>query len=88
MSQKEELVNNPKAKKQRLLSIDALRGFDMFWILGGEKLFAAFFIITGWDNNANRGRSDKAHRAGSIEQREKIDFQAISVFFSTGIASD
>ncbi|MEW6989195.1 transmembrane glucosamine N-acetyltransferase NagX [Colwelliaceae bacterium 6441] len=35
-------------KKTRLLSIDALRGFDMFWILGGEKLFAAFFIITGW----------------------------------------
>lgn len=35
-------------KKKRLLSIDALRGFDMFWILGGEKLFAAFFIITGW----------------------------------------
>lgn len=34
--------------KKRLLSIDALRGFDMFWILGGEKLFAAFFIITGW----------------------------------------
>lgn len=41
--------NNPQpVKKKRLLSIDALRGFDMFWILGGEKLFAAFFIITGW----------------------------------------
>ncbi|MDO6426318.1 DUF5009 domain-containing protein [Thalassotalea sp. 1_MG-2023] len=35
-------------KKKRLLSIDALRGFDMFWILGGEKLFLAFFVITGW----------------------------------------
>ncbi|MCO4798591.1 MAG: DUF5009 domain-containing protein [Colwelliaceae bacterium] len=40
-------VEQPK-KKKRLLSIDALRGFDMFWILGGEKFFAAFFIITGW----------------------------------------
>lgn len=28
--------------------MDALRGFDMFWILGGEKLFAALFILTGW----------------------------------------
>jgi len=35
-------------KKQRLLSIDALRGFDMFWILGAESLFAAFFVVTGW----------------------------------------
>ncbi len=36
------------AKKQRLLSIDALRGFDMFWILGAEGLFAALFVITQW----------------------------------------
>lgn len=35
-------------KKKRLLSIDALRGFDMFWILGAEGLFAALFIVTGW----------------------------------------
>jgi predicted acyltransferase len=34
--------------KKRLLSIDALRGFDMFWILGAEGLFAALFIVTGW----------------------------------------
>jgi predicted acyltransferase len=37
-----------KPKKKRLLSIDALRGFDMFWILGAESLFAALFIVTGW----------------------------------------
>ena len=42
------------AKKVRLLSIDALRGFDMFWILGAEGVFAALFIITGfsWFNVA------------------------------------
>jgi predicted acyltransferase len=33
---------------QRLLSVDALRGFDMFWILGAEGLFAALFTLTGW----------------------------------------
>ena len=32
----------------RLLSIDALRGFDMFWILGAEGVFAALFTLTGW----------------------------------------
>jgi predicted acyltransferase len=34
-------------KKQRLLSIDALRGFDMVWILGAEGVFAALFTLTG-----------------------------------------
>lgn len=37
-----------KAAKPRLMSLDALRGFDMFWILGGEKLFIALFALTGW----------------------------------------
>ncbi|MCL1144851.1 DUF5009 domain-containing protein [Shewanella marinintestina] len=35
-------------KKLRLKSLDALRGFDMFWILGGEALFAALLVLTGW----------------------------------------
>ncbi len=37
-----------QVKKQRLLSIDALRGFDMIWILGAEGLFAALFTLTGF----------------------------------------
>ncbi len=41
-------IGQVKPKKKRLLSIDALRGFDMFWILGAESLFAALFIVTGW----------------------------------------
>ncbi|WP_160152838.1 transmembrane glucosamine N-acetyltransferase NagX [Microbulbifer sp. ALW1] len=35
-------------KKQRLASVDALRGFDMFWIIGGEALFLPLFALTGW----------------------------------------
>ncbi|WP_237054817.1 transmembrane glucosamine N-acetyltransferase NagX [Microbulbifer sediminum] len=35
-------------KKQRLASVDALRGFDMFWIIGGEALFLPLLAITGW----------------------------------------
>jgi len=29
-------------KNERLVSIDALRGFDMFWIMGGDYLFRSF----------------------------------------------
>ena len=32
----------------RLLSLDALRGFDMFWIAGGEEIFAVLAKVTGW----------------------------------------
>lgn len=36
-----------KASK-RLLSLDTLRGFDMFWISGGEDLFHVLAKVTGW----------------------------------------
>ncbi|QRR02459.1 acyltransferase family protein [Dyadobacter sandarakinus] len=32
----------------RLLSLDTLRGFDMFWITGGEEIFAVLAKVTGW----------------------------------------
>jgi predicted acyltransferase len=38
--------NKPVVK--RLYSLDALRGFDMFWIMGGEGIFIALAAITGW----------------------------------------
>ena len=31
----------------RVMSIDALRGFDMFWIIGGERIFASLHDIFG-----------------------------------------
>ncbi|MBE0368646.1 transmembrane glucosamine N-acetyltransferase NagX [Pseudoalteromonas aurantia] len=37
-----------KTEKKRLASLDALRGMDMFWILGGQSIFAALFVLTGW----------------------------------------
>jgi predicted acyltransferase len=33
---------------RRLLSLDALRGFDMFWIIGGEHIAHAAAKLTGW----------------------------------------
>lgn len=35
-------------KSERLMSLDALRGFDMFWITGGHILVAALAGMTGW----------------------------------------
>ncbi len=32
----------------RLASLDALRGFDMFWIIGGGEFFHALARYTGW----------------------------------------
>ena len=36
-----------KTPSQRLYSLDALRGFDMFWIAGGEEIFHSLAKITG-----------------------------------------
>ncbi len=33
---------------RRLQSLDALRGFDMFWIMGGEGIFIGLATLTGW----------------------------------------
>lgn len=33
---------------KRLYSLDALRGFDMFWIIGGGAFFLALTDATGW----------------------------------------
>lgn len=41
-----ETENKPVIK--RLYSLDALRGFDMFWIMGGEGIFVGLAAITGW----------------------------------------
>jgi len=37
----------PATTSQRLYSLDALRGFDMFWILGAEEIFHALAKATG-----------------------------------------
>ena len=42
------MENQEKPVVRRLYSLDALRGFDMFWIMGGEGIFAALAALTGW----------------------------------------
>ncbi len=38
----------PAGRDGRLYSLDALRGFDMLWITGGQKLVFALATVTGW----------------------------------------
>jgi predicted acyltransferase len=42
------MENTDKTTSQRLHSLDALRGFDMFWIMGGEGIFVGLSTLTGW----------------------------------------
>lgn len=39
---------NKNQESQRLISLDALRGFDMFWIIGGEHIIHALAELTHW----------------------------------------
>lgn len=39
-------MNDSPTIKQRLYSLDALRGFDMFWIIGAEEVFHSMGTIT------------------------------------------
>ena len=38
---------NSTTTSQRLYSLDALRGFDMFWIMGGEEIVHTMYKATG-----------------------------------------
>jgi predicted acyltransferase len=42
------MENQTKPANKRLHSLDALRGFDMFWIMGGEGIFVGLASLTGW----------------------------------------
>ena len=42
------MENQTKPEIKRIYSLDALRGFDMFWIMGGESIFIGLASLTGW----------------------------------------
>lgn len=47
-TEKEKSAPERGSSAGRLYSLDALRGFDMFWITGGQKLVWALATVTGW----------------------------------------
>jgi predicted acyltransferase len=42
------MENKTQPEIKRLYSLDALRGFDMFWIMGGGGIFIALAELTHW----------------------------------------
>src|SRR3974390_3246436 len=52
MSDTPKPANEPsppiQVPSRRLMSLEALRGFDMFWIVGGEEIVHALY--KGWPN--------------------------------------
>ncbi|WP_175418934.1 acyltransferase family protein [Aureibaculum algae] len=42
---------NSDLKKTRLISLDALRGFDMFWIIGGSSMIITLVKVLGLPEN-------------------------------------
>src|SRR3954465_8378805 len=43
-----QILNPSLQANQRLLSLDALRGFDLFWIIGGKEIAQATAKLTNW----------------------------------------
>ena len=43
----ETAISSTFTSGQRVISIDALRGFDMFWIAGGEEIIHSLRRNTG-----------------------------------------
>ena len=43
------MTNAVVEKKERLSSLDTLRGFDMLWIIGGDELISVLAKVTGWN---------------------------------------
>ena len=48
MTSESEAKEKLPPSDERLMSLDALRGFDMFWIIGGESVAHAAAKLTGW----------------------------------------
>ena len=51
-------------RTERLLSIDALRGFDMFWIVGGDELARALGKWWGTPEAVRRSPSSSSTSNG------------------------
>ncbi|KQM76991.1 hypothetical protein ASE74_17130 [Pedobacter sp. Leaf216] len=58
MTNTEPVQQNLLPKKKRLLSLDALRGFDMFWIISGEGIFHGLANGVMVDHALTRNRSN------------------------------
>ncbi len=59
-------------KSERLMSLDALRGADMFWIIGGSALLVAFCKLCGWGGDCWAALQMKHVAWHGFHQRDTI----------------
>jgi len=55
-------IRPPHHDSNRLISIDALRGLSMFFIIGGEKIFTSFSVV--WPNSFTNTLAENMEHAG------------------------
>lgn len=79
-SQSETLMSST----QRLLSLDALRGFDMFWIMGGDQLVHALAKTFDWP--WLQGFSHQMHHPGWGHAFRAYDLIFPLFLFIAGVA--
>jgi len=58
----QNVSNNARSISSRLTSVDALRGFIMFFIIGGERIFTSFYQI--WPNSITETLAKNMEHAG------------------------
>src|SRR5436305_9273563 len=68
-----EPANTTPPPPDRLLSVDALRGFDKFWIIGGDTLLRA---LAHWAGGPFQGRMDE-----QLEHAEWEGFRFYDLIF-------
>jgi len=69
------------AASQRLLSLDALRGFDMFWIVGADALVSALHRMAVAGGHAGTGFSLTGFLAGQLEHAKWEGFHFYDLIF-------
>src|ERR1700761_5310249 len=55
--QHQPLTSTPTHTTQRLLSLDALRGFDMLWIIGGQEIIKS--LVRVWPGRFTEALADQ-----------------------------
>jgi predicted acyltransferase len=66
---------------QRLMSLDALRGFDMFWIIGADSLVHALDHMAGKGGNAESGSSFITQISDQLHHADWAGFRFYDLIF-------
>ena len=80
-------VLKPSVPSGRVVSIDALRGFDMFWLIGGKGIVVALAVLAGgWWARTAEGQFSHSDSLGSWVGFTFWDFIAPLFLFVIGLS--